>query len=133
MAKKSKRITVRYEKDQSGCMWGLISLFDFRHGRASRKLLADKKRPSRQTVGMIVIFYTDFFVDLKIFGLYLSSIPLTFDLQVLDDQISLENHHILSFCSWAVLVFLFSSVFFFSARCLESLYVRKLRNTLMNN
>ncbi|XP_038888120.1 uncharacterized protein LOC120077953 isoform X2 [Benincasa hispida] len=51
MAKKSKRITVRYEKDQSGCMWGLISLFDFRHGRASRKLLADKKRPSRQTAG----------------------------------------------------------------------------------
>lgn len=60
MAKKSKRITVRYEKDQSGCMWGLISLFDFRHGRTSRKLLADKKHPSRQTVGKNVIFCTDF-------------------------------------------------------------------------
>ncbi|XP_022939673.1 uncharacterized protein LOC111445482 isoform X3 [Cucurbita moschata] len=51
MGKDSKRIMVRYEKDQRGCMWGLISLFDFRHGRASRKLLADKKRPGRETVG----------------------------------------------------------------------------------
>lgn len=72
MAKKSKRITVRYEKDQSGCMWGLISLFDFRHGRASRKLLADKKRPGRQTVGKNAIFLFRFFVDRKIFGLCLS-------------------------------------------------------------
>ncbi|TYK17599.1 uncharacterized protein E5676_scaffold434G004690 [Cucumis melo var. makuwa] len=31
-----------------GLYW---SLFDFRHGRTSRKLLADKKHPSRQTVG----------------------------------------------------------------------------------
>lgn len=43
MAKKSQRRSMRYEKDQSGCMWGFISMFDFRHGRASQKLIADKR------------------------------------------------------------------------------------------
>ncbi|KAL5572860.1 hypothetical protein UlMin_022457 [Ulmus minor] len=43
MTKKPQRRTVRYEKDQSGCMSGLISMLDFRHGRSTRKLLADKR------------------------------------------------------------------------------------------
>ncbi|KAF7844515.1 uncharacterized protein G2W53_001420 [Senna tora] len=53
MAKRSQRRTVRYEKDQSGCMWGFISMFDFRHGRAARKLIADKRRGSKQSVGSV--------------------------------------------------------------------------------
>ena len=60
---------VRYEKDQRGCMWGLISLFDFRHGRASRKLLADKKRPGRQTVGKNTTFLLQIFRRSKDFRL----------------------------------------------------------------
>ncbi|KAL8162491.1 hypothetical protein V2J09_013980 [Rumex salicifolius] len=44
MAKGSKKKVVKYDKDQSGCMWGLINIFDFRHGRPSQKLLTDKKR-----------------------------------------------------------------------------------------
>lgn len=51
MGKRSQRRLVRYEKDQSGCMWGLISIFDFRQGRTTRRLLSDRKRGSRQAVG----------------------------------------------------------------------------------
>ncbi|KAM4105192.1 hypothetical protein ACJW30_06G214100 [Castanea mollissima] len=51
MGKRSQRRLVRYEKDQSGCMWGLISIFDFRQGRTTRRLLSDRKRESRQAVG----------------------------------------------------------------------------------
>ncbi|XP_031398850.1 uncharacterized protein LOC116209370 [Punica granatum] len=48
MTKPSQRRPVRY--DQSGCMWGLISILDFRHGsRSTRRLLADKRRAMRQT------------------------------------------------------------------------------------
>ncbi|KAK7274435.1 hypothetical protein RIF29_15523 [Crotalaria pallida] len=53
MAKKSQRRSVRYEKDKSGCMWGFISMFDFRHGQATRKLIADKRRSSKLTVGSL--------------------------------------------------------------------------------
>ncbi|XP_031111172.1 uncharacterized protein LOC116015280 isoform X1 [Ipomoea triloba] len=48
MAKKSQRRSLRYEKDQAGCMWGFISIFDFRRGLATRKLLADRRRANRQ-------------------------------------------------------------------------------------
>ncbi|GFZ06844.1 phosphatidylinositol N-acetyglucosaminlytransferase subunit P-like protein [Actinidia rufa] len=39
---------MQYEKYQSGCIWGFISIFDFRHGRS---LLADSRHTSRQVVG----------------------------------------------------------------------------------
>lgn len=43
---------MRYEKDQSGCMWGLISMFDFRHGRSTtRKLIADRRHGSKHALG----------------------------------------------------------------------------------
>lgn len=48
MAKRSQRRALRYEKDQAGCMWGFISIFDFRRGLATRKLLADRRRANRQ-------------------------------------------------------------------------------------
>ncbi|XAR54056.1 hypothetical protein NMG60_11029046 [Bertholletia excelsa] len=51
MAKKSQRRPVRHEKDQAGCIWGFISIFDFRHGRSTRKLLSDRRHPNRQVVG----------------------------------------------------------------------------------
>lgn len=57
MAKGSKKKVVRHGKDQSGCMWGLINIFDFRHGHPSQKMLtdkrrvADKKRGSRRIPG----------------------------------------------------------------------------------
>ncbi|RDX73404.1 hypothetical protein CR513_46995, partial [Mucuna pruriens] len=51
MAKRSQRFPVNYEKDQSGCMWGFISIFDFRHGRFTRKLIADKRLGNKHAVG----------------------------------------------------------------------------------
>ncbi|KAL2330298.1 hypothetical protein Fmac_017879 [Flemingia macrophylla] len=51
MAKKSQGFPVNYEKDQSGCMWGFISIFDFRHGRFTRKMIADKRHGSKHVVG----------------------------------------------------------------------------------
>ncbi|GMH31308.1 hypothetical protein Nepgr_033151 [Nepenthes gracilis] len=51
MAKKSRRRASRYEKNQSSCMWGLISIFDFRHVRSSQKLLRDRKRGSKHIIG----------------------------------------------------------------------------------
>ncbi|KAE8723838.1 putative Polyamine-modulated factor 1-binding protein 1 [Hibiscus syriacus] len=42
MGKRSNRRPVRYEKDQLGCMWGLITMFDFRHGRTTQRLLSDR-------------------------------------------------------------------------------------------
>ncbi|GJX12916.1 TRM32-like protein [Tanacetum coccineum] len=44
MAKKSKQRSARQKKDQLGCMWGLINMFDFRHGRPTRRLLSDRRR-----------------------------------------------------------------------------------------
>lgn len=43
MAKKSKRRNSQQIKDQAGCMWGLMSMFDFRHGRTTKRLLSDRK------------------------------------------------------------------------------------------
>ncbi|KAK7389955.1 hypothetical protein VNO78_25252 [Psophocarpus tetragonolobus] len=53
MAKKSKRCLVRYEKDKSGCMWGFISMFDFRQGHITRKMIADKRRSSKHAVDAV--------------------------------------------------------------------------------
>ncbi|KAK9076402.1 hypothetical protein SSX86_004736 [Deinandra increscens subsp. villosa] len=44
MAKKSQQRPARQKKDTSGCMWGIISMFDFRHGRTPRRLLSDRRR-----------------------------------------------------------------------------------------
>ncbi|TKY63924.1 TRM32 protein [Spatholobus suberectus] len=53
MAKKSQRRPVRYEKDKSGCMWGFISMFDFRHSHNTRKMIADKRRSSKHAIGVV--------------------------------------------------------------------------------
>ncbi|GFP91515.1 protein trm32 [Phtheirospermum japonicum] len=47
MAKRSKRRTSRHERDQAGCISGIINIFQFRHGRSTKRLLTDRK----QTVG----------------------------------------------------------------------------------
>lgn len=44
MAKRSQRRPARHEKDQLGCMWGLISMFDFRYGRSTQKLISHRRR-----------------------------------------------------------------------------------------
>ncbi|KAF8380227.1 hypothetical protein HHK36_027709 [Tetracentron sinense] len=51
MAKRSQRRPVRGEKEQSGCMSGLISIFDFRQGHSTQKLLSDRRRGTRNDVG----------------------------------------------------------------------------------
>ncbi|GAB4861736.1 hypothetical protein Ancab_036990 [Ancistrocladus abbreviatus] len=51
MAKKSRKRAARFEKNQSGCMRGLISMFDFRHVHTTQKLLPDRKRGSRRVTG----------------------------------------------------------------------------------
>lgn len=50
MAKRSKRPQAKQSIDQAGCMWGLMSLFDFRHGRTPRRLLSDKKMVSKYSI-----------------------------------------------------------------------------------
>ncbi|OMO58657.1 hypothetical protein COLO4_34473 [Corchorus olitorius] len=40
-----------YEKYKSGCAWGLIHFFDFRHGQSHGKLISDKKRVHRLAKG----------------------------------------------------------------------------------
>ncbi|OIV89418.1 hypothetical protein TanjilG_21912 [Lupinus angustifolius] len=42
MTKQSQRRTLRYEKDKSGCMRGIINMFDFRHGHTTQKLISGK-------------------------------------------------------------------------------------------
>ncbi|KAG5070792.1 hypothetical protein GLYMA_03G009000v4 [Glycine max] len=53
MTKKSQRRPVQYEKDKSGCMWGFINMFDFRHGHSTRKMIADKRQSSKHAVGVV--------------------------------------------------------------------------------
>lgn len=53
MAKKSRKRSKRPKKDNAGCMSGLISLFDFRQGRFTQKLLPDKKHESRRHGGTV--------------------------------------------------------------------------------
>ncbi|KAI3693381.1 hypothetical protein L6452_33216 [Arctium lappa] len=45
MAKRSNKRSPQQNKDQAGCMSGLISIFDFRHGRTTRRLLSDRLIP----------------------------------------------------------------------------------------
>ncbi|KAL4271702.1 hypothetical protein GQ457_13G029330 [Hibiscus cannabinus] len=52
MGKRSNRRPVRHEKDQLGCMWGLITMFDFRHGRTTQRLLSDRRRGNGDEVGI---------------------------------------------------------------------------------
>ncbi|XWS09172.1 hypothetical protein CRYUN_Cryun40dG0063500 [Craigia yunnanensis] len=52
MAKRSNRCRMRCEKDQLGCMGGLISMFDFRHGPSTQRLLSDRRRGNRNEVGV---------------------------------------------------------------------------------
>ncbi|CAI9764212.1 unnamed protein product [Fraxinus pennsylvanica] len=51
MAKRSQRRLSRHEREQAGCIWSFISILDFRRGRSNRKLIADRRRESRQPVG----------------------------------------------------------------------------------
>ncbi|KAK9103647.1 hypothetical protein Sjap_020901 [Stephania japonica] len=46
MAKRSQKQRARHEKGHPGCMWGLISIFDFRQGRPTQRLLSDRKHGS---------------------------------------------------------------------------------------
>ncbi|GMI89981.1 TON1 Recruiting Motif 15 [Hibiscus trionum] len=50
MAKRSDRVPLRYEKDQSSCMWGLISMLDFRHSRSTQRLLSIRRRGNENEV-----------------------------------------------------------------------------------
>ncbi|KAI3829239.1 hypothetical protein L1987_03356 [Smallanthus sonchifolius] len=50
MAKRSKRRQRRQNKDHAGCMWGLISIFDFRHGQTTRRLLSDRSIVTKDIV-----------------------------------------------------------------------------------
>ncbi|OVA14023.1 Protein of unknown function DUF3741 [Macleaya cordata] len=52
MGKRSQRNSLYREKHHTGCMSGLISIFDFRQGRSSQKLLPDRRHgSSRHAVG----------------------------------------------------------------------------------
>ncbi|KAK8491313.1 hypothetical protein V6N12_000048 [Hibiscus sabdariffa] len=41
-----------FDSDQLGCMWGLITMFDFRHGRMTQRLLSDRRRDNDDVIGM---------------------------------------------------------------------------------
>ncbi|CAN0921726.1 Protein TRM32 [Linum grandiflorum] len=49
MAKKSQKRLDRNAKP--GCMWGLINMLDFRHGRTTPKLLPDRRRETKRVIG----------------------------------------------------------------------------------
>ncbi|XP_073101496.1 uncharacterized protein [Elaeis guineensis] len=51
MGKRSYKRSARSE-DNAGCMRGLISMFDFRQGHSSQKLLSDRKHGSGRRVGI---------------------------------------------------------------------------------
>lgn len=51
MAKKSHKRPSRPAKDNAGCISGLISMFDFRQGRSTQKLLPDRKHGSSSRHG----------------------------------------------------------------------------------
>lgn len=53
MTKKSERCASRFEKTNSGCMWGLISRFDFRLVHSGQKLLTNRKHGSRRLIGAL--------------------------------------------------------------------------------
>lgn len=79
MAKRSRRRLARAKKDRAGCIWGLISMLDFRHGRFTRKLLKDKKHGTGRHVGKTFLILnqssdTGYFVNLlfELFGFSVS-------------------------------------------------------------
>ncbi|CAM8938029.1 unnamed protein product [Rhodiola kirilowii] len=51
MGKMPHRRMKRPEQDQIGCMWGFISMFDFRRGGYNRRLLPDKRFGNRVLCG----------------------------------------------------------------------------------
>ncbi|KAL8091766.1 uncharacterized protein LOC141689481 [Apium graveolens] len=51
MGKRRQRNAQQMEKNEAGCMSGLIRMFDVRSGRFSRKLLVDRKHGSRNPAG----------------------------------------------------------------------------------
>lgn len=84
MAKRSHRRLARAKKDRVGCIWGLISMLDFRHGNFTRKLLKDKKHGTGRHVGktFLILYQTinddnGYFVDL-LFELFVLSISYLF-------------------------------------------------------
>lgn len=50
MAKRPKRRLSRGERNQASCIWGLISIFRFGHGRSTHRLLGNRMRASKQRV-----------------------------------------------------------------------------------
>ncbi|KAE8712258.1 putative Polyamine-modulated factor 1-binding protein 1 [Hibiscus syriacus] len=52
MGKRSNSRPLQYEKDQLGCIWGLITMFDFCHGRMTQRLLSTRRRDDIDAVGM---------------------------------------------------------------------------------
>lgn len=62
MAKKSKQRSARQKKDQLGCMWGIINMFDFRQGRPTRRLLSDRRRNTyNDTLGKTFVYHGNLF------------------------------------------------------------------------
>lgn len=55
MGKRRQRKSLQMEKDEAGCMRGLIRMFDIRDGRSTRKFLTDRKRGSPNPAGEIPI------------------------------------------------------------------------------
>lgn len=51
MAKNSHKRSPRLRKENSNCMGGLISMFDFRQGRSTQRLLSDKKCRAARNLG----------------------------------------------------------------------------------
>lgn len=51
MAKKSQKRILRHERGQAGCISGIISIFHFRHGRSTKRLLSDRSHLNKQVVG----------------------------------------------------------------------------------
>ncbi|XP_054783226.1 uncharacterized protein LOC129290475 [Prosopis cineraria] len=58
MGKRSQKRPKGNEKDRSGCMWGLISIFDFRHGHPTHKLITDFRHSNKLAVSEKSIMYS---------------------------------------------------------------------------
>lgn len=67
----SPKTPALYDKNKSGCAWGLIHFFDFRQGHFHGKLISDKKLPNRQAKGK----NTSLFGFVFVFGLNIISFP----------------------------------------------------------
>jgi hypothetical protein len=54
-------------------MWGFISMFDFRHARFTRKLIADKRHNNKHAIGNLLIkLMSDFLLPNNLSTLLLS-------------------------------------------------------------